>query len=152
MAVVAPDEITTTIAHVIQLAVAPVFLLTGIGSMLGVLTNRLARIIDRARQWEAKLAHATEEERGTLTEDLRILSRRARLVNWAISLCTTCALFICTVVVVLFLQSLLEVHFRGVVASLFIVAMCAFILGLLFFLREIYVATRALRIGPRESR
>lgn len=152
MAAMTPDDISTTIAHVIQLAVAPVFLLTGIGSMLGVLTNRLARIIDRARQWESKLPQANEEDRSILNEDLMVLSRRARLVNWAISLCTTCALFICTVVVVLFLQSLLEVHFRGVVAGLFIVAMCAFILGLLFFLREIYVATRALRIGPGEHR
>ncbi|MFN3587107.1 MAG: DUF2721 domain-containing protein [Moraxellaceae bacterium] len=141
-----------SIATFIQLSVAPVFLLTGVGAMLGVLTNRLSRIIDRARQLEVRYETADAFELwARLHQDLRLLSQRARLVSWSISLCTTCSLFVCTIITALFLEALLDTHFRGVVPVLFILAMVAFIFGLLLFLREIYLATAALRIGPGEE-
>ncbi len=136
------------VVYFIQLAVAPVFLLAGVGTMLGVLTNRLARIIDRARKVEA---HYQENDdvvlRGSLRLDLKLLSRRARLVSWSISFCTSCSLFVSLIIMMLFVESLFDVHLRGVVPVLFIVAMSAFTIGLLLFLREIYLATAALRIG-----
>lgn len=139
----------SSIAAFIQLSVAPVFLLTGVGAMLGVLTNRLSRIIDRARQLEDRYEVATAfDTRARLHQDLRLLSVRARLVSWAISLSTLCSLFVCTIITALFLEALLDTYFRGVVPVLFILAMFAFIIGLLLFLREIYLATAALRIGP----
>lgn len=144
-------DAVSNVAYFIQLSVAPVFLLTGVAAMLGVLTNRLSRIIDRARAIEAETAvEVVAEKRASQHAILRVLSRRARLVGWSISLCTTCALFVCTIIVLLFLEALLATYFRGVVPLLFIVAMLAFILGLLFFLREIYLATASLRIGPQE--
>lgn len=144
-------DAVSNVAYFIQLSVAPVFLLTGVAAMLGVLTNRLSRIIDRARAIEAQSAVEVEaEKRASQHAILRVLSRRARLVGWSISLCTTCALFVCTIIVLLFLEALLATYFRGVVPLLFIMAMLAFILGLLFFLREIYLATASLRIGPQE--
>ena len=155
MSVAAPLIASPAVGNVvsfIQLAVAPVFLLTGVGAMLGVLTNRLARIIDRARQLESRYqASNSSNERTRLHTDLKLLSHRARLVSWSISFCTSCSLFVSMIIVALFLESLLDIYFRGVVPLLFIIAMSAFIVGLLLFLREIHLATAALRIGPPDD-
>ena len=137
------------IVHAIQLAVAPVFLLTGIGAILAVMTNRLGRIIDRARVLEASLDSAAPKVVATFRADLAILSRRAKLISRAITLCTATALLICTVIAVLFLSAFLSVDATIPVAVLFIAAMASFFVGLLWFLREIYLATVSLRIGPR---
>ena len=137
------------VAHAIQLAVAPVFLLTGIGAILAVMTNRLGRIIDRARVLEEKLDGASPKLLATLRADLTVLSRRAKLIGRAITLCTATALLVCTVIAVLFLSAFLRFDATIPVALLFVAAMASFFLGLLWFLREIYVATVSLRIGPR---
>ncbi len=137
------------VAHVIQLAVAPVFLLSGIGAILAVMTNRLGRIIDRARVLETRLDGASAELITLLRADLATLSRRAKLIGRAITLCTITALLVCTVIAVLFMSAFLRFDASIPVALLFIAAMAAFFLGLLWFLREIYVATVSLRIGPR---
>jgi hypothetical protein len=139
----------SAVAQVIQLSVAPVFLLTGIGAMLGVMTQRLARVVDRARVLEQKLESATPEVRAALRSDLATLSRRAKLIHRAITLCTTTALLVCTVIAVLFLSAFLDFDASLAVALLFVAAMSAFFLGLLWFLREIFVATVSVRIGPR---
>lgn len=139
----------TTVAHAIQLSVAPVFLLTGIGAFLSVMTNRLGRIIDRARTLEGRFDTAAgDEHRDLLRADLATLSRRARLIGRAITLCTAAALLICTVVALLFLGVFLAVDPSIAVALLFIVAMVSMVVGLLKFLREIFIATASLRIGP----
>jgi hypothetical protein len=136
------------IGHVIQLAVAPVFLLTGVSGLLGVLTNRLARIIDRARVLEERLAKAPEPDQAALHDELRLLSGRARLINTAVSLCTVCALLICAVIVALFVGAFLSTDASVLIGVVFTGAMLALFTGLVSFLREIYVATRNLRIGP----
>ncbi len=145
-------DAVSNVAYFIQLSVAPVFLLTGVGAMLSVLTNRLSRIIDRARVLEG--LYETEGDASRKASQhalLRVLSRRARLVSWSISLCTMCSLFVSSIIMLLFLEALLATYFRGVVPVLFIIAMLAFIVGLLMFLREIYLATASLRIGPRDE-
>lgn len=150
--VVVPPLAVGNVVSWIQLSVAPVFLLTGVGAMLGVLTNRLARIIDRARVLESRHSQSGDAaERAKLHADMRLLSHRARLVSWAISLCTTCSLFVSLIIVTLFLQAFMDVYFHGVVPVFFIIGMAAFIAGLLLFLREIYLATAALRIGPPDN-
>ncbi|HYT54404.1 MAG TPA: DUF2721 domain-containing protein [Verrucomicrobiae bacterium] len=136
------------VAHAIQLAVAPVFLLSGIGAILVVMTNRLGRIIDRARVLEEKLDGASAIL-ATLRADLGILSRRAKLISRAITLCTTTALLVCTVIAALFLSAFFRFDATISVALLFVAAMSTFFLGLVWFLREIYLATVTLRIGPR---
>jgi uncharacterized protein DUF2721 len=138
-----------TVAHAIQLAVAPVFLLSGIGAMLAVMTNRLGRIIDRARYLEEQLVDVSPEFFSMLQTDLRLLSQRAKLIYSAIALCTTTALLVCAVIAFLFVSAFLRFDASVVVALLFIAAMSTFVLGLLWFLREIYVGTISLRIGPR---
>jgi hypothetical protein len=139
----------SAVAHVIQLAVAPVFLLSGIGAILAVMTNRLARIIDRARLLETRLDQATPETAVTVREDLVTLRQRAKMIGPAITLCTATALLVCMVIAVLFLSAFLKFNAGVIVALLFILAMLAFSLGLVWFLREILVATRNLRIGSR---
>jgi hypothetical protein len=137
------------VAHAIQLAVAPVLLLSGIGAILAVMTSRLGRIIDRARDLEARLVDASPEFFSTLQSDLRMLSQRAKLIYSAIALCTTTALLVCAVIAFLFVSAFLQFDASVVVALLFIAAMSTFVFGLLWFLREIYVGTISLRIGPR---
>ena len=136
------------IGHVIQLAVAPVFLLTGVSALLGVLTSRLGRIIDRARVLEDRLSKAPESDHAAIHAELRHLSQRARLINVAISLCTVCALLICAVIVALFVGGFLATDASVVIGVIFTGAMLALFAGLVSFLREIYLATRSLRIGP----
>ncbi|CAG0977766.1 hypothetical protein RHDC1_01653 [Rhodocyclaceae bacterium] len=141
----------TTVAHVIQLAVAPVFLLTGVGAILAVLINRLARVVDRFRVLERMQPAAGNDERSILDAEMAILSRRAHLIHWAISLCTVCALFICIVIATLFTGSVLGADLSGTVAALFIAAMLALISGLLCFLREISLATGGIHVVPRKA-
>ncbi len=143
------DMEISPIVHVIQLSVAPVFLLSGIGAILAVMTSRLGRIIDRARVLESRLEHAPADHIPPLEADLEALIRRARLIGPAITFCTTTALLVCTLIAVLFLGAFLHFDATVIVALLFIAAMLAFFLGLLWFLREIFVATRSLRIGAR---
>ena len=139
----------SVIADVIRLAVAPVFLLSGIGAMLAVMTNRLGRVIDRARILESQHANLQEREKIESQESLLRLSRRARFINIAITLCTTCALLVCAVIAALFIGAFLSIDLAGLIGVVFIAAMFSLIGGLLSFLREIYISTRALRIGPR---
>ncbi len=143
-----PDARIAAIAHVIEIAIAPVFLLTGIASLLVVLTNRLGRIIDRARLLETHHTNATGEFRSALGTDLRMLSRRARLVNLGVSLFTVAALLVCVMISVLFISAFFESDVSRVVAALFVLAMVALITGLVSFLREVQLATASLRIGP----
>ena len=140
-------EPVTTIAHVIQLSVAPVFLLTGIAGLLNVLTGRLGRVIDRARALERALPADDPGVAASAHDRLRTLATRARWINIAISLCVVSAIFIASVVMVLFASAFWGSDYRGVVAGLFIGAMIALMVGLVFFLREIYLATSSLRIG-----
>lgn len=131
----------TTVAHVIQLAVAPVFLLTGVGAILAVLINRLARVVDRFRVLERMQRETRKREHKACQVEMARLARRSRLIHWAITLCTIGALLICMVIATLFIGSLMTTDLSGTVAALFIAAMLALIAGLLSFLREIALAT-----------
>ncbi|MGE5241679.1 MAG: DUF2721 domain-containing protein [Bacteroidota bacterium] len=143
------DTHITDIAHIIQQAVAPVFLLSGVGVTLTVLTNRLSRIVDRARVLEERLAAAVESAKAAgLRADLHTLLRRARFINWAITLTTCCGLLVCLVIVALFVGYFLRLDLSEMVALLFIVAMLAFVVAFVSFLREIFLAIGSLRIGP----
>jgi hypothetical protein len=136
----------STIAHLIQLSIAPVFLLAGIGAILNVLAQRLARVVDRARHLEAEFASLDESARNRAAAELCILDRRTTVVNQAISACTASALFVCLVVAILFIADLAEFAFARPIALLFILAMLLLIVGLVLFLYEIRLAMRSLRV------
>ena len=134
------------ISHNIQLAVAPVFLLTGIASILNVLTNRLGRVIDRARRIEAEIAGYDLDARKRASLELSFLGRRMAAAHWAIGLCTLSALFVCVVVAILFVGDVLPTRASAAVVPLFILVMVLLIAGLLLFLFEVQIATRSVRV------
>ncbi len=135
------------IARVIQLSVAPVFLISGIAALLSVLSGRLARLVDRARILERLVAGAEKDTQAAAHDELRVLSRRSKLIYRAIALGTSSALLICFVVTSLFVSALARYPISNIVGGLFIAAMLALIAALLSFLREVFLATRHLRIG-----
>ena len=140
-----PDAIPD-IAHAIQLAVAPVFLLTGIATLLSVMTNRLARIIDRGRSFEERWPRMDEAARKVVQGELSNLERRRRLASRAINACTFAALLICLVVATLFIEAIFSLPLKYLAGLLFIGSMMALIFGLTSFLREVYIATHTVRI------
>jgi F0F1-type ATP synthase assembly protein I len=139
-----------SMAHVIQLAVAPVFLLTGIAALLNVLSGRLSRIVDRARLLESQLPGASAPRAQGMRASLQRLAYRARLASYAISLCTSSAVLVSAVVIALFLGSLFNFNARTVIAVMFIAAMLGLTAGLLCLLREVFLSTQYLRIGEPE--
>jgi len=134
-----------SVSHVIQLAVAPVFLLTGVGAVLSVLTSRLGRTIDRSRVLQSRDPGLYDDY---TRRELRRLQRRAHLINWALGLCTSCALLVCSVIVMLFLALFVELALTRIVAVLFIGAMACLIGALLCFFAEIMLATHKMKIAP----
>ena len=138
----------STVANAIQLAIAPAFLLTGIGATLAVMAHRLARVVDRFRV----LRYSAEGLQPRGLAEMHMLLRRSRWVNWAISLSTLSALFVCIVIAALFTGSELQMDPSRVVAMLFIVAMLALIAGLLCFLREIHLSATTIQKQDVEER
>jgi hypothetical protein len=134
------------ISQAIQLAIAPVFLLTGIAGLLAVMANRLARVVDRTRHVEQTWPTLDENARGPAWGEMDHLGRRRRFASWAINLCTTGALLVCLVIVAIFVDDIFRADLRLLVGSLFVCAMTALIGGLTCFLREVYLATSAIRI------
>src|SRR5262249_704656 len=137
----------TSIAHVIQLSIAPVFLLTAVGAMLGVLSNRLSRAVDRARVLAARVKPPAAGELSIVGRQVAALGRRIRIIYSAMVLCAVCALLICSVIVMAFASALAGAVLAVPIAVLFIGAMLAFIGALLLFLREVHIAITALHIG-----
>jgi hypothetical protein len=136
----------TEIAHTIQLAVAPVFLLAAIGQLLNMLAGRLSRVIDRARVLETRFPGDTPADRARMVWELRLLDRRMRIVNRAIFLCTSSAIMICTVVALMFVANLADLRYGRAVATIFIISMVVLVAGLLTFLLEVRVALHANRV------
>ena len=138
----------TTISEAIQLAVAPVFLLTGIGAILSVLTTRLGRVVDRARLVERRIPVIDSDEyRELLRRETRVLWRRIELMNWAIRLSVSSALVICLVVMCLFLGDFGLFDMGTLIAVLFVIAMVLLVSGLVLLLLEVSVSTRKMLQG-----
>jgi len=144
-----PPESALLVQQAIQLSVAPVFLLTGIAGLLGVMANRLARIIDRARAIGSG-RHSLDAAGLTVAQlELANLERRRHLASWAINCCTGAALMVCTVIVTLFIEEFLGANLKWLAGLQFIAAMLSVIAGLSCFLAEVYIATHTSRIDAR---
>jgi len=128
-----------TIAHAIELAVAPVFLLAAVGAILNVMTIRLSRIIDRSRVLDGRRS-APAPDMEAIDGELRQLRRRGNLIHLAIALCTGCALMVCSVIGIVFLGAMFGFAVGNAVFSLFVAAMVSLISALVLFLREIQLA------------
>jgi len=134
------------VAHAIQLALAPVFLLTGIGAILNVMAGRLARIIDRGRQLTEHPVPQGMHLDQTLHVELESLERRRHLTSAAITATTLSALLVCLVVAALFVEVLLQADLKWLVGTLFIGSAVALVVGLTYFLREVHLAMKTVRI------
>ncbi|HVQ62077.1 MAG TPA: DUF2721 domain-containing protein [Burkholderiales bacterium] len=139
------SENVIDVARLIQLAVAPVFLLTAVGTIIGVLSIRLGRAVDRSRTVEDRLRQLQPEGQKTAREELVLLSRRVRLVYASIVLAVLCALFVGLLIAVAFVDAFIDIDLSKFIGLLFIAAMLAFILSLLVFLREIFLAVTSAR-------
>ena len=138
-------EQVADITRIIQLAVAPVFLLTAIGTILSALNNRLGRIVDRRRVIEDRLHRAVTENHQSDQADvdeLLLLARRISLIYHAIVLAIVCALFICMLVASAFLGVFVTVNIARLIGTLFILAMFALIGSLWMLLREVFLAVK----------
>ena len=140
------DLSVSTVAEIVRLALAPVFLLSGIGAFLNVLASRQSRIVDRSRTIEPLLLASRGMEHDRWVADLKILDRRLRLIAWATALAVVSAVLTCLVVVLLFAATLSRSHFGDAIALLFIASMLAIGAGFAVFLLETTIAGRAVRV------
>ena len=141
-----PAPQVSDIAHTIQLAVTPVFLLAGIGSFLNVLAGRLGRVVDRSRELEREFTAADHPDHAMQVAELRVLDRRMQLANQAIFLCTASGVLVCLVVAGLFVTQLANLGFGRTMAVGFVIAMLLLIVGLALFLLEVRVALNSIRV------
>ena len=137
----------TDIPQAIQLALAPVFLLTGIAGLLNIMTGRLARIIDRGRKLVEQPLPEQLMGPEQLQRELQILEYRRTVASHAITACTLSALLVCLVVMTLFLEGLLQLNKQWLVGLLFVGATHSLLVCLSFYLREVYLATNTIRIS-----
>lgn len=128
------------ISHLISLAVAPVFLLTAVGTLLGVLSSRLGRVVDRIRALDELAPGLDAKARAACDGELALLSRRMRLVYTAMAAAVFCALFVGLLMVIAFVDAFVAMDLWQTVGVLFIAAMLSFIGSLCVFLREIFLA------------
>ena len=133
------------LAETIRLAVTPVFLLAGISGLLGVITTRLSRIVDRARVLKARDSTASVAEERELLGELLLHRRRMNLASAAFTFATSSFLLVATVVMVLFLSTLATIDLTPLVALLFVLAMVALMTAVLLLLREVELGNKALR-------
>src|SRR4029453_10176092 len=141
-----PNLSVATVAEIVRLAVAPVFLLSGIGAFLNVCAARLSRIVDRSRDIEPLVLASRGAEHDRWIGDLKVLDRRMHLVSWATALSVVSALLTCLVVGLLFAATLTQTHFGTAIALLFIGSMIAIGAGFAVFLLETTIASRAVRV------
>jgi hypothetical protein len=138
------------VAHAIQLSVSPVFLLSGIGVLLTLLTNRLSRIVDSARDLEAQVDVPDVRDRAELRRRIEDLARRGRAIHFSITTGTLSALLIALVVALIFAGTLVSFPLGPFVAVFFISCMILLVASLCGFLLEIRIATATVRIGPKD--
>ena len=129
------QEGVNTVSHLIQLSVAPVFLLAGVAGLLNVFTGRLSRIIDKVEKFDATSINNEHEDRRLS------LTLRMQNINYAISLCTMTGLLIALVIVTMFLSSIFQLNGSIFIATLFIFAMLSLIVSLVLFQKEIFFTT-----------
>lgn len=143
-----PLPAVSTIAQTIQLSLAPVFMLAGIGQLLNVLAGRLSRVIDRARQLEQLHPGSSGPEHHRHVWELRLLDRRMGIINAALFLAVSSAIMTCVLIALLFIAELAKLHLGTYVAVCFVLAMILLISALASFMIEVRVSLRAFRIRP----
>ena len=143
-----PNVDVTAVARVIELSVAPVFLLAGISGLMVVLTNRLARIIDRARALRASESEfASDDDRLRIGRELRAAQIRGKVVNFAILMATLSALMVCLVIITLFMGSFQSAEMSVLISGMFVICILFLALAFCAFLAEVLISTGYLKMG-----
>ncbi|MCC6479297.1 DUF2721 domain-containing protein [Sphingorhabdus sp.] len=137
------------VIRVVQTALTPAFLLVAVGSLLNVLTGRLSRIVDRSRHLEERHANVSGRALVNLVLELRLLEKRMRIVGRSILLSVLAAVCVCVMIGLLFLMGLTDYSAVGLVVGVFIVALVLLAAALVAFVREVSLATHAIKI-PKE--
>jgi hypothetical protein len=145
-------ESLSSLLPIIQLAITPVILISGMGALMIVLTNRMGRIVDRTRQLAEAVPDATGDRRRHLEEQLDILWSRSLLIRRAVTANGLSMLLSCLLIVALFAAALFGWEMRAVVLGLFAASIIALIWSLVVFLRDIFVALHALRLQVDRAR
>ena len=141
-----PGLATHDVVPILQVAVGPVILISGVGLLLLSMTNRFGRLIDRSRQLARELRTASDDDRAGIISQVRILTARARLVRLAIALATTSILLAALLIILLFLTALFGLDVAVVLSLVFIACMACLIGSLLVFLRDINVSLHAFKL------
>ena len=139
-------DVINEMSRAIQLALGPVFLLTGIAGMLNVMSGRLSRIIDRGRALTEKAEVIATYDETEIRTELLMLERRRHITSRAINMITIAALLVCLVIVTLFLEAMFFLHLNLLIGVLFILATLCLVIGLAYFLREVHMASKTVRI------
>ncbi len=143
------DSLTviTDLSHIIELSVAPVFLLAAIAGFLGVMSGRLGRIVDRSRILKLQQSSSNQTEKEAVSQDeVKVLWKRMAIINYAIGFCTTAGLLISLLIISLFLSSFWSQGISSLILTLFIFAMISLVIALILFLKEVQLTTRTMRI------
>ena len=141
-----PSLVTRDVVPILQVAVGPVILISGVGLLLLSMTNRFGRLIDRSRQLAHELRTAGEEERVGLVAQVRILTARAQIVRLAIALAATSILLASLLIILLFLAALLGLDVAVLLSLVFIACMACLIASLVLFLRDINLSLHAFKL------
>lgn len=136
----------SVVAHTIQLALAPVFLLAGIGAFLNVCVGRLARVVDRTRAIERIVLATRGREHDRAVQEIRVLDKRISVINAAILMTVVAAVLTCLVVILLFLSNLISASLGTIIALLFIASMISMALGFAIFIVETRLGSRAVHV------
>ena len=136
----------SVVAHTIQLALAPVVLLAGIGAFLNVCVGRLARVVDRTRAIERIVLVTRGREHDRAVQEIRVLDKRISVINAAILMTVVAAVLTCLVVILLFLSNLISASLGTVIALLFIASMISMALGFAIFIVETRLGSRAVHV------
>jgi Protein of unknown function (DUF2721) len=134
------------LAQTIQIALAPVFLLVAMGSLLNVITGRLARVVDRSRQLIERYSETEGDEHVRLVRELRIIDRRMTIINWSMALCVACGIVVCIMVAMLFLMGSGQQALTTPIAATFIIAMLLLLVALVLFMLEVRLAIRTIHV------
>jgi hypothetical protein len=148
----------TELIPVLQVAIGPVILISGVGLLLLTLTNRLGRAIDRSRQLAQEMGKSPADERERLAKQIDVLYRRAGLIRVAVVMSAVCVLLVAVLIPVLFITALLKLEDALLIIAIFIVCMVSLIISLVAFIWEIQLSLRALKLelervrgGPASS-
>lgn len=146
------NEAENSFLSVIQLAITPVILISGIGALMITLTNRLGRIVDRTRTLAGQMHTATGDDRAHFESQIAIMWRRARLQRWAVTFAGTSMLISCFLVLAIFVDALFGRQFGVSLVVIFVASVLCVIAALAAFLRDIWVSLKALQLEVEKAR